>query len=180
MYMYWLINILVGIVGFIAFVYLVVRIHAVMQGDAKFRFGVKKRTPAVLENLERAKAVFYTDIPYKNVGKQLGTIMDCFPRVQLPCELYDACRASAWLTNMNRERNDGYWEAYIVDVGAKGYIRLRLEFTTDRGNIADALETFPDMPVDIIYQGVSRSDWYLSKVRTVITGKELRRALQEW
>lgn len=178
MYMYWFINLLIGIVGIVACIYIVVRIHAVIQGDADFRFAVKKRTPLVMEYQDRTKAVFYTDIPYKNVGKQLGTIMDCFPRPQLPCELYDACRVHAWLTNSNRERTDGYWEAYIVDVGAKGYIRLRLEFMTDNGSIEQALATFPDMPVDIIYQGVSRSEWYLSKVRTTITGKEVRQALQ--
>ena len=38
---------------------------------------------------------------------------------------------------------------------------------------------FPDMPIDIVYQVVGRSDWHISKNRLVLTSEELEQAMRQ-
>ena len=177
MYLYIFLNIIVAVAGFIAMVYLAWRLYAYKQGDAKMVPDIRHRTPFVVETISFDRVVFSCEIPIKNRGKQLGTIIDCFPRVQLPQEQYKASRVNAWLMLTSRERDDGYWEAFILESNVSETIRLRVAMNSTSGNIREDLKNFPDMSIDIYFQIVARSDWYLFKERIVMSAEEVQNAL---
>lgn len=178
------VNVLMTLVAICAVAYLAFRLFAYKQGDAVFQFKTDKRTPFQLEEVSFRKAVFVTDVPFGNIGKQGGTIMDCYPRHLMPCEQFCKCRITSWITHLENERHDGYWESYIFLPGEGGTLRLRVELESADGNIRDDLSFFPDMPVDVVYQVVARSDWYIAKCRVTLTADEVLKALQggvpEW
>lgn len=148
------------------------------QGDAQFAFLTEQRTPFSLDEASAGKAVFSCKIPFVNKGTQDGTIMDCYPRHLMPCEYYDGCHIESRLTIDSLRRQDGYWEANIVFKGAGDAVVLTLVISAKDGDIVRALEGMPDMPVDIVYQVVARSDWYITKTRLVVPAAELNTALR--
>ena len=158
---------------------LAVWLFVVRQGDAQFDFLVDQRTPFALQEVTPSKAVFVATIPFVNKGTQDGTIMDCYPRHLMPCEYYDECYIESRLTIESAQRHDGYWEANIVFKKHSDAIILTIGFTAKAGDIRQALQTLPDMPVDIVYQIVARSDWYITKQRLVVPAAELQAALQQ-
>ena len=151
----------------------------IRQGDAKFDFLVDQRSPFTLQEASESRAVFTTTIPFVNSGTQDGTINDCFPRHLMPYEQYDACHIESRLTIGSLQRQDGYWESNIVFKKHSDTIILTLIFTAKQGDIAQALQTLPDMPVEIVHQVVSRSDWYLTKQRLVVPAAEIQAALNQ-
>ena len=54
-----------------------------------------------------------------------------------------------------------------------------MTLTSKGGNIREDLRTFPDMPVDLVYQAVSRSEWYIHKARITLKASEVRHALEQ-
>ena len=154
-------------------------LHAVRQGEAKFDFLVDQRSPFALQEASERSAVFYTTIPFVNSGTQDGTIMDCYPRHLMPHEYYNACHIESRLTIGSLPRDDGYWEANIVYKKRSDSIILTVIFTAKDGDINQALQTFPDMPVDIVHQVVSRTDWYITKQRLVVPAAEIQAALNQ-
>ena len=68
-----------------------------------------------------------------------------------------------------------------IFVGVKPKVFLiKLEIKGKSGNILRDLEDFPDMPMDIIYQVVARSDYYYAKTRVTLTSEDLRTALYQY
>ena len=57
---------------------------------------------------------------------------------------------------------------------------IKLAIKGKSGNILRDLENFPDMPMDIIYQVVARSDYYYAKTRITLTSEDLRTALYQY
>lgn len=147
------------------------------QGDANFKFIVEQRTDFTLKEITQETATFSTTVPFINNGQQDGTLMDVFPRHFLPCEQFDAVDTDSRLTLDSANRTDGYWEAYIVPVTTGGSIILTVKFTAKSGDIKAALNDMVDMPIDIVYQVVARSLWYLAKERLVMTADEIHKAL---
>ena len=47
------------------------------------------------------------------------------------------------------------------------------------GTIREDLKTFPDMPIDLVYQVVSRSEWYIHKARITLKASEVKRAMEQ-
>lgn len=171
---------------FLAFLFIVVGVvmvalwlYIVRQGDAEFDFLVDRRSEFILDELTKEKAVFSCAVPFLNKGTQDGTIMDCYPRHLMPNEYYKSCHVQSRLTLESNSRNDGYWEALIVFKTTGDAIVLTLTFTDENGNIQQALADLPDMPIDIVYQAVARSDWYISKKRLVMPAAEIQAALQQ-
>lgn len=158
-------------------VILAVWLYIVRQGDAEFEFLVDQRTDFVLDKLSTDKAVFSCKVPFVNKGTQDGTIMDAYPRHLLPYEQYDLAEVQSRLTLEANPRTDGYWEAVIIPKTTGGAIILTVQFTAKNGDIRDALRQMVDMPIDIVYQVVARSDWYIQKTRLVMTADEIKRAL---
>ena len=179
MILYLLLNVVIAVIGIVAVLYLLFRLFAWHQGDARFVIEARRRDPFTLKMMSQDKAVFETEVPFNNAGKQLGTIMDFFPRTLLPQEQYDKVVVRSQLANKAAERDDGYWESVIINPGETGRIRVTIELVSKSGNIREDLKTFPDMAIDLIYQAVSRSEWYLHKARITLKAAEVKRALEQ-
>lgn len=147
------------------------------QGDANFKFVVDQRTDFKLTDITQDTATFSSVVPFVNNGTQDGTLMDVFPRHYLPYEQFDAVDTDSRLTLDSVNRSDGYWEAYIVPINTGGSIILNVKFTAKSGDIKAALADMVDMPIDIVYQVVARSPWYIDKARLVMTADEIHKAL---
>lgn len=78
---------------------------------------------------------FETEVPIKNGGRQLGTIMDFYPRTLLPREQYDKVVVHSQLANKAAERDDNYWESVILNPGDTGRIRVTIELVSKDGDI---------------------------------------------
>jgi hypothetical protein len=176
--LYAIINVVIAIIGIIAVLYLLFRLFAWRQGDARFVVEVRHRKPFELKSITQDAAVFETEVPIKNSGKQLGTIMDFYPRTLLPHEQYDKVVVQSQLANKAAERDDNYWESVIFNPGDKGMIRVTITLVSKDLNIREDLKTFPDMPVDLVYQIVARSDWYIHKARITLKAAEVQHALE--
>ncbi len=169
---------------------------ATWQGNARFELETERasglRIPAgdadaadylppvagtnwTIEKVELRRLHLRNYLVLKNVGREQGTVMDCFGRCYLPDEYVKGVRAWTHVTDMNKPRKDDYWESILVP--AKTSLTLQIDLTLEitEGNLRDAVEKFPDMDIDIIYQVVSRTDWEYDKQRIVLKGDELRR-----
>ena len=63
MIVYQLLNIIIFIVGLIAVLYLLFRLFAWHQGDARFVIEARRRQPFALKSLTAGTAVFETEVP---------------------------------------------------------------------------------------------------------------------
>ncbi|MCX7781376.1 MAG: hypothetical protein N2491_10825 [Negativicutes bacterium] len=152
-------------------------LYIVRQGDAEFEFIVDQRTDFRVDEQSQSAATFSCKIPFVNKGTQDGTIMDCYPRHLMPKEYYNKARIQSWLTLESNPRDDGYWEAIIIFKTTGDAIILTIRLEAKEGTIAEALKELPDLPVDIVYQVVARSDWYITKTRMTVPAEELRQAI---
>lgn len=161
----------------IAAIVAAVALHVVRQGDAAFAFLVEQHGPW---RVERSGDVLTarTVVPFVNRGRQDGTLMDVFPRCQVPQEYYDGACVTATITNEAAPRTDGYWEAFIVPTGASGAVVLTVQFAARR-DLSAVLAELVDFPIDIIYQVVARGPWYLAKARLLVSAAAIRQAWQE-
>lgn len=153
---------------------------AVIKGDAVFRMEKSKKTPLKVVSMDMHHVRLQYTIPIKNVGKQLGTIMDAFVRIYLPFEQYDKARVTGHLTDFDVPRDDDYWQAFILDPGKEKRFLITLDIEGKGASILHDLEDFPEFGMDIIYQIVARSDYYYAKTRIVIPKEELETALYEY
>ena len=64
MYLYILLNVLMGLIGVIALLYLAFRFFAWKQGDAKFIIEARRRNPFELKEMTSDTAVFETEVPF--------------------------------------------------------------------------------------------------------------------
>ena len=170
------------LISLVVIVCIAVWLFIARQGDAEFEFSVGERTGFVLEELTDKKATFSCKVPFINKGSQGGTIMDAYPRHLLPYEQYDGVAVNSRLELTTAPRTDNYFEAVIFTPGTGGTIGITVEFTAKEGDIKQALgemiELTVDMPIDIVYQIVARTPWYIHKTRMVMTCDEIRGALQ--
>lgn len=150
------------------------------QGNCAFVLLKGKRTPFQVDFMDLTHAVLSCTVPIKNAGRQNGTLMDAFVRPYLPQEQYDRAGVRALLMDTARPREDDYWEALIVEPGRTVELRVKVFLTAKSGSILQALEHFPDMAMDVIWQAVGRSDWVYEKARIHLTQDELRDALYNY
>jgi hypothetical protein len=165
----------IGIIALIGVAF--VGIYIARQGDAHFEFLVNQRTDMKLEDMDDSTAVFSCNIPFVNNGSQDGTILDCYPRHLLPQEQFDEVEVASLLELETSPRRDGYFEAIIVLKGTGNAVNIMLKFSAKSGDIRQAMASMVDMPVDIVYQIVARSDWYITKNRMIVTAEELLAAM---
>lgn len=149
------------------------------QGDAEFEFLVNQRTPWEVEEIHDNSVTFSAKVPFINRGSQDGTIMDAYTRHLLPFEQYDAVEVYSRLTNEELFRTDGYWEAVIVPKHTGGTAIATVRLTAKKGSIEESLADMVDMTVDVVYQIVARSPWYISKNRLLFSADEARLAFQK-
>ena len=151
------------------------------QGDAEFFFDVPNRSSLILEKEAEDSVVFSFQLPFKNKGSQQGTLMDVFARPWLPSEQFSAAELSTQLTIVSNPRYDGYWEAALfpMDKTDNDVAIVRLRFDTPNGDIRQAMKQMVDLQLNIIYQIVARSDWYLEKTMLTVPAEEFAAALQQ-
>ena len=80
MFFYVLFNVIIAVIGIAAVLYLLFRFFAWRQGDARFVIDARHRKPFEMKEITQNQAVFETEVPIHNAGRQLGTIMDFYPR----------------------------------------------------------------------------------------------------
>ena len=170
-----------GLMIFLLLVIIVIAavwLYIARQGDAEFVFLVDQRTAWVVEEFHEDSVTFSVKIPFINRGSQDGTIMDAYTRHLLPFEQCDAVEVYSRLTNEALFRSDGYWESVIVPKHTGGTAVVTIRLTAKKGSIATALADMVEMPVDIVYQVVARSLWYISKNRLLFNADEARLAFE--
>ena len=173
-------NVLAVIVLIICLGFIAYWAVAVIKGDCVLRMQKAKQSPLTVVSMDRRHVTLSFTIPIRNVGKQLGTIMDAFVRVYLPFEQYDQARVTGHLTDFDVPRDDDYWQAFIVDPGKEKEFLITLDIEGKGDSILRDLETLPEFGLDIIYQVVARSDYYYAKTRILITREEVQNALYEY
>ena len=170
-------ELILAIVGIALIAVIGVCFYIMRQGDADIQFIVDERTKFRLVDMTETTATFTCKVPFINRGTQDGTIMDAFTRHLLPYEQYDGVKVASRLELESRPRTDGYFEAIIIPYGTGQAVVITVEFTAVRGNIRQALAEMVDMPIDIVYQVVARSDWFITKARIIMTAEEIAEAI---
>ena len=153
---------------------------AVIKGDCVLQVEKSKRSPWRVDSMDMHHVSLSCTIPIRNVGKQLGTIMDAFVRTYLPFEQYDKARVTAHLTDYDVPRPDDYWQAFILDPNKSKKFLITLDIEGKGDSLLHDLEDFPEMAMDIIYQVVARSDYYYAKTRLILTKEELQNAIYDY
>ncbi len=151
-------------------------IYIVRQGDAEIEILTKQRTELQLVSNEDGKAVFAAQIPLCNLSPQDGIILDAFPRHLLPHEQYDAARVESRLELLTAPREDGYFEAVIIEGNKGNSFVLTVSLLTPNGLVAEAVAGMVDMPVELYYQVVGRGECTLHKERLVLSAAEFQTA----
>ena len=166
--------------AFIGLVMLGVALFVWKQGDADFYFDVAKRSELVLEKETADLMVFSFRLPFRNRGSQQGTLMDVFARPWLPREQFSAAELTTKVTAVSNPRDDGYWESALfpMDKIDNDVALITLRFESHGGDIRRAMAQMVDLPLNIVYQVVGRSDWYLSKVMVELPLEEFQAAIQ--
>jgi hypothetical protein len=174
-----IVSLLLLLIALAAFIVIAIWLFILRQGDAEFIFLTDSRTEFKLQELTQDKVVLVSQIPFVNRGAQDGTLVDVFPRHLLPVEYFDPVSVTAKITIASQPRQDGYWEAVIIEAGKGDAIILTVVLTAKNGDIMSSLREMVDMPIDIVYQIVARCAWYLDKTRLVMSAEEVAAALAE-
>jgi hypothetical protein len=150
------------------------------QGDADFYFDASKRSKLVLESVAADTATFSFRLPFRNRGSQQGTVVDVFARPWLPHEQYSAAELTTKVTAASSPRDDGYWEAALFpsDKGDNDVALVYLRFDAHGGDIQAAMDHMVDLPLNIVYQVIGRTDWYMAKVLLEVPLEEFQQAMQ--
>jgi hypothetical protein len=151
-------------------------IYIVRQGDTEIEILTAQRTELQLVSAEDGRAVFVVQIPLCNLSAQDGIILDAFPRHLLPQEQYDAARVESRLELLTAPREDGYFEAVIIEGNKGNSFVLTVSLTAKNGLVAEAVAGMADMPVELYYQIVGRGECTLHKERLVLSAAEFRAA----
>lgn len=175
-------NVVLLLIGLVVLAAAAVRLFIAAQGDAEFEFQVTKRTQFAVSAETDDSIELTCRVPFVNKGSQDGTIMDAYPRTLLPYEQFDKLEAVGRLELEAAPRIDNYFEAVIIPKGTGQAVNVTLRLTDRSGEgvksaLAAMVENRVDLPVDIVYQIVARSDWYIHKNRLVLTSEELSAAL---
>ena len=150
------------------------------QGEADFFFDVANRSKLILEEETPDSVVLMFRLPFINRGSQQGTLVDVFARPWLPCELFSAAELTTKVTAASNPRNDGYWEAALfpLDRIDRDVAVVRLIFRAPGGDIRQAMAQMSDLTLNIVYQIVSRSEWFLDKTMLKLPLEEFAAAMQ--
>ena len=151
-------------------------IYIVRQGDSEIEILTAQRTELKLVSNEDGRAVFAAQIPLCNLSAQDGIILDAFPRHLLPQEQYDAARVESRLVLLTAPRDDGYFEAVIIEGNKGNTLVLTVALTAKNGSLAEAVASMADMPVELYYQVVGRGECALHKERLVLPAAEFKTA----
>lgn len=154
---------------------LVVRLYIAVQGDAEMRLLPHKRTQAVETGRSGDRLDFEVQVPFDNIGKQEGTILDAYLRIYLPQEQYDKVLLRGKVNLEDVLREDDYFEALLVPAGTKKNLLLRFEAYAKKGaSLTEALSDVPDVDVALFIDCRGRRELYTVKEFFTLTAEEMR------
>ena len=167
--------ILGGIVIFLVLVFVLICIYAFFKGTDDTSVMVEKKTALKLEKISDTEAVFSTEFPMINRGKEDAAILDVFARPYLPQEQFNAATVFGHIETSTCRRNDNYFEALILKADTQCQLILTLRFVANNGmNIREALQQMVDMDVAVYYNGLARKNIYIRKAFLTINGETIR------
>lgn len=157
---------------------LAVKLYIIRLGKANPVFYGDRRTEFVATDFGQSSMTVACEMPYMNTGKQLCTIMDCYPRVLLPQEQFSGVKITGRVERIDARRNDGYFEAVLVYPQTGGTLIVTLDIEVVSDAVRETLLAMPDVNVDVVYQIVDRHSLYINKTRIVLTANEVKRAIE--
>ncbi len=170
-----LVSIIAVIIAVIVLGALVVALFISMQGDAEMRLLTKERTQVTKVSAEQERLDFQLELPFDNIGKQEGTILDAYMRIYLPQEQYADVLLRGKVNLADVLREDDYFEAVLVPAGTKRSLALRFEAYARNGkSLAEALGNVPDVDVALFADCRGRRELYTVKEYFTLTAEELR------
>lgn len=154
---------------------LTVALYIAVQGDAEMRLLTRKRTAVTKVGEQKERVDFQLEIPFDNIGKQEGTILDAYMRIYLPQEQYDDVLLRGKVNLAGVLRDDDYFEALLVPAGTGKNFVLRFEAYARNGkNIREALSGVPDVDVALFADCRGRRELYTVKEYFTLTAEEMR------
>lgn len=154
---------------------IVVGLYIAHQGDAVMRFKKSARSKAVLDAVTDDRLDFSVEIPYDNIGKQEGTIIDTYMRIYLPQEQYNDVLLRGKVNLKNVLRDDDYFEALLVPAGTGNTLVLRFEAYARNGkSIKEAMQNIPDVDVALYADCRGRGALYTKKEIFTLSAEEMR------
>ena len=161
---------IVGVlVGLFILGVIIVGVYISIQGDAVMRLLVKQRTKAA------DRIDFSLEVPFDNVGKQEGTILDAYMRIYLPQEQYSDVLLRGKVNREGYLREDDYFEAMLVPAGTGEKFVLRFEAYAKNGkSLEEAMENIPDVDVALFADCRGRRELYTVKEYFTLTADEMR------
>ena len=139
---------IVGVlVGLFILGVIIVGVYISIQGDAVMRLLVKQRTKAVLDKVYADRIDFSLEVPFDNVGKQEGTILDAYMRIYLPQEQYSDVLLRGKVNREGYLREDDYFEAMLVPAGTGEKFVLRFEAYAKNGKSVEMTEIQSELPL---------------------------------
>ena len=167
---------IVGVlVGLFILGVIIVGVYISIQGDAVMRLLVKERTKASLDKVYADRIDFSLEVPFDNVGKQEGTILDAYMRIYLPQEQYSDVLLRGKVNRQGYLREDDYFEAMLVPAGTGEKFVLRFEAYAKNGkSIEEAMENIPDVDVALFADCRGRRELYTVKEYFTLTADEMR------
>ena len=163
------------VIGLIIAGLIVVELYIALQGDAVIEFATAARTEATLEKREAERLYFAVKVPFKNTGRQEGTILDAYLRIYLPQEQYDGLRLRGKVNLEGVLRDDDYFEALLVPAGSSNSLLLRFEASPKAGlSLEEALGGAPDIDIALYADCRGRRELYTIKRYLTLSAVELK------
>lgn len=169
-------TILGTVIVILGLIILAVKLFLDHLGKEEIRVKILERTPFEVVKADATCMTIKTRLEFANEGKQVGTIMDCFVRPQLPYEQYDGIEAWGKAEREGAPREDSYFEAVLIEHQQSIFVNLLLTLRARKGmSLQEALASMVDFPTELIYEETGRRPWHYSKVSIEILAEELRK-----
>ncbi|MEX5284546.1 hypothetical protein QCO44_02670 [Selenomonas sputigena] len=167
-------NIAVGVVLAALVFCAAVRLYLSHLGTEEIVVKLSERAPFQVVHQDEQSLTLVTKLEFANVGKQVGTIMDCFVRPLLPYEQYDGIEAKGRAELEGAPREDDYFEAVLIEHGESKFIKAFVTLRARKGlDLKTALSHMVDFPAELIYQETGRRPWSYSKVTIPVRADEV-------
>lgn len=163
------------LVALVVLAVIVVGVYIKAQGDAEMLVEVGKRTTAVKVAEDGERLDFEIEVPYRNAGKQEGTIIDAYMRIYLPQEQYADVLLRGKVNLKGVKREDDYFEAVLVPEGTGKTLLLRFEAYAKNGKtIAEAINGMPDVDIALYADCRGRGALFTVKEFLTLSAEEMR------
>lgn len=170
--------VVLGAIVLIALIILVMWIFSKFVAKDYTFINVENRSNLKLEHLTSQEAVLSTEFSIDNPSREETIIMDVFARPYLPQEQFDRVIVSANLERLSARRDDGYFEAYVLQKDEKWPLIMTLKFVPRYDeSIAEAMADMVDMDVALYFDGILRKYVHTRKTFTTFTKDELKKAM---